>query len=436
MNCDDKETISHKDSIKALSGEDLLKSFVFETMKVSYLWNEDLPESVNYNNYESAQALINGIANSKDKWSYVVSAKTSDDLFVQGKSLSWGIRIILHESENNIYIYESYKDSDFYKNGVNNRGWLLDKINNTEVTLQNYKTLLNATEEGTTIEVEAKYNNQVKKFTATYKERKVNTVDYVKTFDTKAGKIGYFYFNKFLGPSAGELDSAFLTLKNKNINKLIIDIRNNSGGYVYIADTLCKYISGNRLENKNFISYRLNDNLHYMEADYKFSDKIPANNLGLDEVYFLTSNGTASASELAINALREAGIGVKLIGTTTHGKAFGMMGMKTKEANLFNKKYGSAFNNYVEFSDPYTNIEYVLNAINFSNGNYADGFSPTTGIQDDQLSPYGDETKEKLLKYLINFFNDESSSSKVIIETPKLKLPELTGFDRAKGGLI
>jgi C-terminal processing protease CtpA/Prc len=432
IGCEDKKEVSIKESIENLSEKDLGKSFAFETMKIAYYWNKSLPDKVDYQKYDTPQDLIDELRHPIDKWSFIEENKVVKKLFNDSKTLGWGMRLLLGNKY--VYIYEVYKDSDFYRNGITNRGWKLLTVNGDSINAYNFKNKLNNKPVGYTANIELELDGNYKKIEAIYEDHHINTVDYVKTFNYKNNKIGYFYFNKYIDSSSDELDDTFAKFKSEEINNLIIDLRNNGGGLVHIAEKLCKYISGKHLNSKVLHHYKFNDDLSYLDNDSYFSKESPENTLNLQKVYVLTSSWTASASELTINTLREAGIEVITCGNTTTGKAYGMYGMKSTNSTNLYKSFGRAFYDYTNYAERFTEVDYILNAINFKSGDYTNGISPNHKIFDDYLTPYGN-TKEPLLRKAINIINGTTTISKKL-GTNKYKLPELKGFDRLKGGFI
>jgi hypothetical protein len=84
---------------------------------------------------------------------------------------------------------------------------------------------------------------------------------------------------------------------------------------------------------QNFLTYSHNDIVApYYDTTYTFQEN--EMNLGLDRVFFITTEFTASASELVINCL-EPYMDVYLIGSPTHGKPVGMYGFLFHEWLLY-----------------------------------------------------------------------------------------------------
>ena len=106
--------------------------------------------------------------------------------------------------------------------------------------------------------------------------------------------------------------------------------------------------------------------------------------VGLKTVYVLTSQTTASASEMVINGLRGLGLEVNLIGQRTNGKNVGMEGVVRSFYNYDFYLYPVSF--------------YIKNAKGF--GDYASGFVPDVEIDDSAIYPGEFGTMEDQLGYI------------------------------------
>jgi len=124
------------------------------------------------------------------------------------------------------------------------------------------------------------------------------------------------------------MDDAFTKFQNANIKSLIVDLRYNGGGYVessaYVADKIAGTIGADK---RLMLTYDVND---YIKNDAKLSKEFAntyfsgSSGLNLTKVYFLVSEGTASAAEMLINVLKpHLTVQVIASGTRTYGKPVG-----------------------------------------------------------------------------------------------------------------
>jgi C-terminal processing protease CtpA/Prc len=207
----------------------------------------------------------------------------------------------------------------------------------------------------------------------------------VKTFASGAARIGYVLFNDHLASAESPLRDAFESLRQAGVDDLILDMRYNGGGYLYIAAQLGYLIGGSRVQGKLFEKLQFSDKRAADNAAPGYSIPFgattlagaPLPTLNLPRVFVLVQGDTCSASESVINGLRGAGLEVILIGATTCGKPYG-------------------FSSYpANCGTTYFPIEFQgINAAGF--GNYADGFAPTCAANDDLTRALGDPSETML----------------------------------------
>jgi carboxyl-terminal processing protease len=193
-----------------------------------------------------------------------------------------------------------------------------------------------------------------------------------QVLSVNGARVGYLLFNDHVLPAEADLISAFATFSAApGISDLVLDLRYNGGGYLYIASEVAYMIAGAaRTTNKVFESTvfsnkRSNENTATVFDDlacvpnpttFQCTRNDPLPTLNLLRVYVLVSGSTCSASEAIINGLRGVDVDVRLIGSTTCGKPYGFFGQDNCGITYFP----------IEFQG--------VNAKNF--GDYPNGFIP------------------------------------------------------------
>jgi carboxyl-terminal processing protease len=179
-------------------------------------------------------------------------------------------------------------------------------------------------------------------------------VQNVKIIDTPMGKVGYFLFNDHLRTAEQGLVDAVTQLQG--VNDLVLDVRYNGGGYLYIASELAYMIAGaSATENKTFEKTLYNDKTE-PGAPWGFfntsSENIQLPTLSLERVFIITSADTCSASEAVINGLRGIDVEVIQIGGKTCGKPYGFHARDNCSTTYFTIQFkGVNDKGFGEYSD-------------------------------------------------------------------------------------
>lgn len=183
--------------------------------------------------------------------------------------------------------------------------------------------------------------------------------------------IGYIYIGIFGINTDTEFDEALDSLKEQGMEKLIIDLRDNSGGYLStVTNIMSKFVGKDKVlyqikDKKDITSYK---SLTEETMDYK--------------VVVLVNGESASASEIMASMLQEQ-YGATLVGTKTYGKG-SVQGTK-------------------ELSNG-TLIKYTIEEWLTSNGKSIEkeGITPDVEIELDEsyFENYSDESDNQLQKAL------------------------------------
>lgn len=160
----------------------------------------------------------------------------------------------------------------------------------------------------------------------------IPTVSLTKIYEVDGVKVGYVFFRNFVEPSVAALDEAFAQLKQAGVRELVLDLRYNGGGLVSVAQHLASLIGGTRTNGQVLAEYYHNDKNLFRNTILRFQEKEQA--LALDRLVVITTRGSASASELVINALKPF-IPVIVVGDRTYGKPVGQYGINFCDKTAF-----------------------------------------------------------------------------------------------------
>lgn len=211
----------------------------------------------------------------------------------------------------------------------------VDAVNGDDVDALNAGLFPVNTGEAHTFEVLDLGSNTPREVTLTSAEITSSPVQNVSTIDTPTGTVGYLTFNDHIRPAESQLINAINQLQAANISDLVLDMRYNGGGFLFIASQLAYMIAGDGNTNGRAFE-RLTFNDKNPDTDpvtgaaleaipfYNVStDDDPLPSLNLSRVYVLSGSSTCSASESIINSLEGIGVQVIQIGATTCGKPYG-----------------------------------------------------------------------------------------------------------------
>lgn len=142
-------------------------------------------------------------------------------------------------------------------------------------------------------------------FTMSVETLNVPSVSYNMIENTK---IGYIQLSVFSSSVSEEVEYALTKLKEQGMERIILDLRNNTGGYLDQA-----YNTASLFLEKGKVIYSLSTkdgSQVYSDEDNK-SEKYP--------IVVLVNKSTASAAEVLGAALKDS-YGATLVGTITYGK--------------------------------------------------------------------------------------------------------------------
>ncbi|QRR04128.1 PDZ domain-containing protein [Dyadobacter sandarakinus] len=391
-----------------------VNNWLFEIMNDAYFWYKDMPAQSSLDNAAEPTDFFEKLIYKRqtvDRFSMVTNDIDALQNEFNGVSKVFGMSYTLSYTdagESNIAAFLNYvvKGSPAESAGLK-RGDIIVKINGTQLTSSNYTTLLNAGETATfTLGILS--GSAITASATTVSVSKAEVSEDPVAFSTVVSKpqqgktIGYLVYTQFVPGTAAsenkydnELRQIFADFKSKGVNELVLDLRFNSGGYISSAKTLASLIGKGVSDAKIFYKEQWNDKYTAYWEKQKGTDafKYPflneANNIGsnLSRVFVLTSNGTASASELVINGLKPY-MDVVTIGEHTAGK------------NLFGSLISDDQNRWKWGA--YVMLGQTANANDESDYGTVNGMTPNYAVEDNVIpyQPFADENETLFRKAL------------------------------------
>lgn len=127
-------------------------------------------------------------------------------------------------------------------------------------------------------------------------------------YGMQENNIGYIQISKFSRPLTSQMETALKELEANGMEKLIIDLRNNTGGYLDSAETTASLFL-----KKGKLIYSLEDKKS--KEDYYDQTETSRNY----PIVVLINNNSASSAEILAAALKDS-YGAVLVGQTSYGK--------------------------------------------------------------------------------------------------------------------
>lgn len=254
------------------------------------------------------EGAISGIASSTgDPYTRYMSQEEFDELLVEGDQeyVGIGTHLIYDTDKQGILILGIMPDSPALEAGLK-AGDVIYYVEGNRVTLENYKEKVDVIkgEENTSVKLIIARGDELKEFNVTRKKIKENNISYNVLDDN----IGYIRIWGFENKTYEQFKDAYDKLRAQNISGLIIDLRNNPGGFVdqalYIANLLVPESNALKLVSRKGV-----------EKVYKTTS-----NTQIDiPLAVVVNQNSASSSEILSSIIKDSKKGV-IVGAKTYGK--------------------------------------------------------------------------------------------------------------------
>ena len=337
------------------------RQVVFDRMEVYYYFNDEPEQQAKYGDlemedYGSLDAMLDELRwmpETRDRgFTYWLTQKQTDMIF-NATAYIFGFRVIyiVNAAEQPVHleITDVYRGSPAENAGFQRSDKIIS-LNEKAIEGMSFDQVsaeFGPNEDGYEVTFEIEKSSGARDTYVVAKglvETPTVPQEHVRVFDTTAGKVGYFHFRTFFGDAPERLLDEFADFNSQGVRHLIVDLRYNGGGFVWIAELLATLIGGPELfENELqtvMARQRYNSLIEKEGGSGRTSyfgcdrfDDVLSNSLrtkcrsesplrGLEKVVFITGRGSASASELVIVSLQPYE-SVELVGDRTYGKPVG-----------------------------------------------------------------------------------------------------------------
>lgn len=215
-----------------------------------------------------------------------------------------GIQMLADFTANTVTISRVFRNTPAEEAGLKKGDQLVrvDELQVTAETMQEAAILMRG-KEAETVEIEIIRRGERMTFTVGRRVITVNTVEYTMLDD----QVGLLALYDFAGSCVTDFTEALKALRSQGATALVIDVRDNGGGWVAAAEKMVDLFLDKQL--LFYAEDRSKDRIDYYTTDGK--DDIP--------LVVLVNGSSASSSEILAGTLRAAGR-ARLVGTKTYGK--------------------------------------------------------------------------------------------------------------------
>lgn len=309
-----------------------------------YLFPDTLPASLSPAGYSTVQDYVDALtatarSQNKDRYfTYLTSIAEENAFYASGSSAGFGFRIALDSGSRRLFIIESFENTPALNAGMD-RGTEILAIGTSPATLRNVSDIiasegsaglsnaLGPSTAGTsrTFRIaDASGSREVSVTKADYDIAPVSSRYGTKILDDGGRRVGYVNLRTFISTADGGLRSAFAQFRSAGVTDIIVDLRYNGGGLVSIAELFSDLLGGAR-STRDVQSYTAFRPEKSAENETRLYAPQPQS-VAATKIAFIGTGGTASASELVINAaIPYLHTNAALIGTNTYGKPVGQI---------------------------------------------------------------------------------------------------------------
>ncbi|WP_194852395.1 S41 family peptidase [Nonlabens antarcticus] len=339
-----------EDNDDKIASDATIKNFIYRGMNAFYLYKPDVPvladgrfstvnDLVNYHaQFDRPEDFFESLIFDRsrtDRFSVIFTDYVALEQALSGQSLNNGLEFGLVGYANDaskVFGYVRYVLPNTSASGQGvSRGQIFNQIDGIQMTRSNVRTLL--AQNSYTIGL-ADFNggdpiNNGSSISLSKAQTQENPILLSKVIDLGSTKVGYLVYNSFLRQFDEDLNAVFADFKAQGVTRLVLDLRYNGGGSVNTAIMLGSLIAGNPTTDvfsteqwnpeiqQSFLENNPDQLINYFQNTTSSGSAL--NRLNLSKVHIITTQNSASASELVINSL-DPYIDVVQVGGETAGK--------------------------------------------------------------------------------------------------------------------
>lgn len=239
-----------------------------------------------------------------DPYTNYIDETNTDDLTDRLNGKYTGIGIEITKVEDGILVINVFKDGPAYIAGIE-AGDILIKLNGNDITSLSAAEVSNSIKNSNKDTIELSFVRSGITITKTVNVKNVNIPSISKE---NFNNVGYIKIDTFSNTTYTQFKDSLESLEKDGITSLIIDVRNNGGGYLNSAVEIAELFVE---KGKNIYGLENKSGKNFYEDNTKAKRNY--------KIAVLINGTSASASEVLTCALKES-YGAVVIGTTSYGK--------------------------------------------------------------------------------------------------------------------
>ncbi len=254
----------------------------------------------------AVEGMISSVGDTFTSYSDTDSTSSFDET-INGSYEGIGCTVATLE-DGTISVIDMFEDSPSYKAGLK-VGDVITKVDGESYEGKSSTDISNYVKNSgkSKIVLTVKRDNEEKDISINLSKVEIPHVS-GKVIEQDSKKIGYIKISLFASNSYKQFKNKLDELEKSNIDDLIIDVRDNSGGYLSSVTDIC-----NLFLDKGKVIYQLED------SKGKVKKKDTTKEKRKYDIVVLINGGSASASEILASAIKES-YGGDIVGTNSYGK--------------------------------------------------------------------------------------------------------------------
>ncbi len=328
------------------------QEWVAQQLREWYLFPETLPTNLNQGAYTTIDDYIDALTatargQSKDRYfTHITSIREENAYYQSGASAGFGLRFTLDASQTRLMIAEAFEGGPGLAAGID-RGAELVGIGTTTGNVRSIRDIVTANRQtgledalgpdtaGTMRVLRIAANGTTRDISVTKTDFALQPVSPrygTQIINDEGRRVGYLNLRTFINTADPQLRAAFATFKQQGVTDVVIDLRYNGGGLIDTAELFSDLLGGARQssEVQSYTSYRPDKASRNTTRLFQPQPE----SIAPTRIAFIGTGGTASASELVINAaIPYFRANAALIGTNTYGKPVGQIPLDRPECD-------------------------------------------------------------------------------------------------------